>query len=776
MHDRSSLLCPVSIRLRKTVDAKIISSNMYATKARRVLCEAYKNNMVGDGYVWMFVGWYAPKWWEEQDDFVHCTLEEMRKIVTSSYYISTESLQLSTSSELTVANITAAQYAEMYNDYLQAPKWSNYVWHRDNPLGYDTAWAIALMLDKAVSVLKTKGMRLEDFTYDDTEMGRIFFELLNETRFTGVSGPVTFRDGDRVGIAQIRQLQAGCANSSWRLHEEECFLFVNQFLTYSQAVEHCNNIGSVIASIINETEYAFISEMLQGSSDNTERHKWFIGLKKIDQSYEWEDPRFGDRVWIPSGSELNGADECVFMTADAANGWRTISCETPLQFICRMEGEFLERPVALFTDNEEGGVFEMVGNFIWPGGDVPLDHTPKIIIKDLRVHKGISSALYATMSTLAIIGILMALFFLAFNLRYREQRFVKLSSPNLNNLIILGSVLVYVTIFVGGLDSNLVSVAVEAQLCQLRVWLLSMGFVLAFGSMFSKTWRVHKIAAFKTPKRVIVKDQQLFLIVFVLLLIDVCVLAVWHIIDPMEVDTRELHEIDDSQVPNQRLIPYYEYCSCKHHIYWLATLYSYKALLLIFGAFLAWETRQVTISALNDSKLIGISVYNVIVLCTIGVSVSFVINDNPAILYIFTSCVLLFCTTITLIIVFVPKIISVYKYPDGPPTLSTGRPKNTEPRGSTVSSQSQMESLQEECKTIKQKLAEVEDENKRLKESRPLSESVIDARFKSGCDGGCGLWCAGIGCGCRADDATDTYRPEQEGTTISNNATETSRL
>ncbi|XP_072048784.1 gamma-aminobutyric acid type B receptor subunit 2-like [Amphiura filiformis] len=758
----------------KTVDAKIISVNMYATKARRVLCEAYKNNMVGDGYVWMFVGWYVPKWWEVQDEFVQCTLEEMRKIVQSSYYIATESLQLSTSSERTVANITAAQYVEMFNDYLKAPKWSNYAWNAYNPLGYDAAWAIALMLDKAVSVLKPKGLRLEDFTYDNIEMGRIFFELLNETRFTGVSGPVSFRDGDRVGIIQIRQLQAGCANSSWILHEEECFLFVNQSLTYSQAVEHCNNAGSVIAAIVNETEYDFIADNLQRNSVNTDNLRWFIGMKKNDQIYEWEDPRFGDRMWIPSGSELNGQDECVFITADAANGWKTISCDTPLPFICRMEGEFLERPVALFTDDDEGGVFEMVGNFIWPGGHIPLDHTPKIIIKVLSVHKGISIELYAAMSTLAVIGILMALFFLAFNLRYREKRFVKMSSPYLNNLIILGSVLVYATIFIGGLDANLVSVAVQTQFCQLRAWLLSLGFVLAFGSMFSKTWRVHKIAAFKAPKRVIIKDRQLFLMVFVLLLIDVCVLAAWHIIDPMEIDTLELYEIDDPQVPNQRLIPYYEYCSCKHQIYWLTALYSYKALLLIFGAFLAWETRKVTISALNDSKLIGISVYNVIVLCTIGVSVSFVINNNPSILYIFTSCVLLFCTTITLIIVFVPKIISVYKYPDGPPTINSGRTNKNKPEArSTVCSQSQMETLQEENMSIKQKLAEVEIENKRLKALRPLSESVIDvsandARFKSGC----GLWCAGVMCGCCAGDHKDAYRPEEDG--ISNIATEAS--
>ena len=35
------------------------------------------------------------------------------------------------------------------------------------------------------------------------------------------------------------------------------------------------------------------------------------------------------------------------------------------------------------------------------------------------------------------------------------------------------------------------------------MWLLSVGFVLSFGAMFSKTWRVYRIATFKKPKRVV---------------------------------------------------------------------------------------------------------------------------------------------------------------------------------------------------------------------------------------------------------------------------------
>ena len=42
----------------------------------------------------------------------------------------------------------------------------------------------------------------------------------------------------------------------------------------------------------------------------------------------------------------------------------------------------------------------------------------------------------------------------------------------------------------------------------------------------------------------------------------------------------------------------------------------------LFGAFLAWETRHVQIPALNDSKYIGMSLYNVTIMCVLGVGIT----------------------------------------------------------------------------------------------------------------------------------------------------------
>ena len=87
-------------------------------------------------------------------------------------------------------------------------------------------------------------------------------------------------------------------------------------------------------------------------------------------------------------------------------------------------------------------------------------------------------------------------------------------------------------------------------------------------------------------------------------------------------------------------------------------MFTYKGLLLFFGIFLAWETRNVSIPALNDSKYIGMSVYNVFVLSIIGASVSLafegsVHHEAP---YAILSICLIRSTSVTLLLVFVPKV------------------------------------------------------------------------------------------------------------------------
>lgn len=124
----------------------------------------------------------------------------------------------------------------------------------------------------------------------------------------------------------------------------------------------------------------------------------------------------------------------------------------------------------------------------WVGRSPPKDRTVLLI-----EHSQVNLTIYVVLASCSVVGIFMAIGFLVVNIKYRNQRYIKMSSPHLNNLIIIGCMLTYLSVIFLGLDSGLSSIAAFPYICTARAWLLMAGFSLAFGAMFSKTWRVHSI-------------------------------------------------------------------------------------------------------------------------------------------------------------------------------------------------------------------------------------------------------------------------------------------
>ena len=74
---------------------------------------------------------------------------------------------------------------------------------------------------------------------------------------------------------------------------------------------------------------------------------------------------------------------------------------------------------------------------------------------------------------------------------------------------------------------------------------------------------------------------------------------------------------------------------------------------------MAWETRNVEISALNDSKYIGISVYSVVITSASVVVIGTIISERATLAYITITSLILVATTSTLCLLFLPKIIAI---------------------------------------------------------------------------------------------------------------------
>ncbi|KAK2518344.1 hypothetical protein Q9233_012565 [Columba guinea] len=111
-----------------------------------------------------------------------------------------------------------------------------------------------------------------------------------------------------------------------------------------------------------------------------------------------------------------------------------------------------------------------------------------------------------------------------------------------------------------------------------RTWILIVGYTTAFGAMFAKTWRVHAI--FKNVKmkkkvrgskmftifiRKIIKDQKLLVIVGGMLLIDLCILICWQVVDPLRRTVEKY---------NMEILEYYE----KESVFLVAGAHLYASL------------------------------------------------------------------------------------------------------------------------------------------------------------------------------------------------------
>ena len=101
----------------------------------------------------------------------------------------------------------------------------------------------------------------------------------------------------------------------------------------------------------------------------------------------------------------------------------------------------------------------------------------------------------------------------------------------------------------------------------------------------------------------------------------------------------------------------YTYIIGIHYLEFLNIVFFPIALLLIFGSFFAWETRKVQIEALNDSKEIGICVYNIMIMSVISVPISRMLPLlQMDVSFGVISISVLVCAVTTLLLVFGPKV------------------------------------------------------------------------------------------------------------------------
>ncbi|XP_040107137.1 probable G-protein coupled receptor 156 [Oryx dammah] len=270
----------------------------------------------------------------------------------------------------------------------------------------------------------------------------------------------------------------------------------------------------------------------------------------------------------------------------------------------------------------------------------------------------LSPALLGIVWTFLSCGLLLIAFFLGFTIRCRKNRIVKMSSPNLNIVTLLGSCLTYSSAYLFGIHNQgaLVGSSMET-LIQIRLSMLCIGTSLVFGPILGKSWRLYKVFTQRVPdKRVIIKDLQLLGLVAALVIADVFLLMTWVLTDPIQC----LQILSVSMTVTGRdvscSLTSTHFCASRYSDVWIALILGCKGLLLLYGAYLAGLTDHVSSPPVNQSLTIMVGVNLVVLAAGLLFVVTRYLYSWPNLVFGLTSGGIFVCTTTINCFIFIPQL------------------------------------------------------------------------------------------------------------------------
>ncbi|XP_028349084.1 probable G-protein coupled receptor 156 isoform X2 [Physeter macrocephalus] len=233
----------------------------------------------------------------------------------------------------------------------------------------------------------------------------------------------------------------------------------------------------------------------------------------------------------------------------------------------------------------------------------------------------LSPALLGVVWTFLSCGLLLIAFFLGFTIRCRKNRIVKMSSPNLNIVTLLGSCLTYSSAYLFGIHHQ---------------------GALAGSSMETLIQ--------------IIKDLQLLGLVAALVMADVILLVTWVLTDPIQC----LQILSVSMTVTGRdvscSLTSTHFCASRYSDVWIALVLGCKGLLLLYGAYLAGLTDHVSSPPVNQSLTIMVGVNLVVLAAGLLFVVTRYLHSWPNLVFALTSGGIFVCTTTINCFIFIPQL------------------------------------------------------------------------------------------------------------------------
>ena len=215
------------------------------------------------------------------------------------------------------------------------------------------------------------------------------------------------------------------------------------------------------------------------------------------------------------------------------------------------------------------------------------------LFKNRFVHVHITVA--AILISLTILILPLAFPLQIVNIVYRTYKPIKASSPCLNHLIFVGCYLIAFSTVLYLLAETYkhISLTVRQHLYNVIPLFLTTGVSLIIGTIFVKTWRLHRIYThskkFSSANVSFLNNKLLGSLVIILACLDILVCILWISLDKLKInETKKVQHFEGDEFP---VVVIYDTFSSEYMLYWLVLLLAPKVTLTLCSFFLAFLTR-----------------------------------------------------------------------------------------------------------------------------------------------------------------------------------------
>jgi hypothetical protein len=267
---------------------------------------------------------------------------------------------------------------------------------------------------------------------------------------------------------------------------------------------------------------------------------------------------------------------------------------------------------------------------------VPLTFNPTISVKLPVAY----SAIFQVMSSMLVF---LVVSFGAFVIANRRSKVVKASQPTLLVCILVGGLLGAARISVGGTDKS-------DELCTAEFWVGHLAFIIMIGSLFVKSYRVHRIVNTKGLRHVTFSAFDAFK-----LLVAVTSVAIIYLIVASSVGKPGMRYLRSVQA-NQET--HWKYCSMEYPQFQTA-LFAMEFIFLTTGFRVCWEIRNVP-DIVNESKQISTAMSSIVLVSVLIMPIVYFLGLPPYTTELIASLGFGFGAIVTLLLLFIPKLAAVY--------------------------------------------------------------------------------------------------------------------